>query len=111
VARLLADGLARRWGQPVVVENRPGGNGFIAIDAFKRAPQDGSTLIVQTGLRLSAYPSLFKNCPTTRSAAHAADGVVQDLFFHHGSAEQPLPSVGALVADTLARPGQLNYGS
>ena len=35
VLRLLADKLSKRWKQPVIVENRPGGNGFIAIDAFK----------------------------------------------------------------------------
>ena len=45
VARLVADKLAKTWGQPVTVENRPGGNGFIAIDAFKRGATDGTDLI------------------------------------------------------------------
>ena len=36
VARLVADKLSRTWGTGVIVENRPGGNGFIAIDAWKR---------------------------------------------------------------------------
>ncbi len=45
VLRLLADKLSRTWGKPVVVENKPGGNGFIAIDTFKRGATDGHDLI------------------------------------------------------------------
>ena len=63
VARLLADKLAKTWGQPVTVENRPGGNGFIAIDAFKRSATDGTDLIQLDNVHLTAYPHLFKKLP------------------------------------------------
>ncbi|MFX8262499.1 tripartite tricarboxylate transporter substrate-binding protein, partial [Acinetobacter baumannii] len=56
VARLVADKLSKTWGQSVVVENRPGGNGFIAIDAFKRGAKDGHDLIVLDNVHLAAYP-------------------------------------------------------
>ena len=63
VLRVLAEKLQRRWNQPVIVENRPGGNGFIAIDAFKRSASDGSELIQLDNLHLVAYPHLFKKLP------------------------------------------------
>ena len=63
VARLVADKLSRSWGQPVVVENRPGGNGFIAIDAWKRGAKDGTDILIADNVHLAAYPSLFKKLP------------------------------------------------
>ena len=63
VARLVADKLSKSWGQPVTVENRPGGNGFIAIDAFKRGATDGTDLIQLDNVHLTAYPHLFKKLP------------------------------------------------
>jgi hypothetical protein len=63
VLRLLADKLSRTWGKPVTVENKPGGNGFIAIDAFKRGAPDGYDLIQLDNVHLSAYPHLFKKLP------------------------------------------------
>ena len=63
VLRLVADKLSRTWGKPVVVENKPGGNGFIAIDTFKRGATDGHDLIQLDSVHLSAYPHLFKKLP------------------------------------------------
>jgi len=44
VLRMVSDKLSKLWGKPVVVENRPGGNGFIAIRAFKQGDKDGYDL-------------------------------------------------------------------
>ena len=48
IARLFADQLAKRWGKPVVVENRPGGDGIIAINAFLSANDDHTLLFTAT---------------------------------------------------------------
>ena len=45
IARRMADQLTRQWGQPVIVENRPGANGIVAAEAALQAPADGHTLI------------------------------------------------------------------
>ncbi len=63
VARLRAPELAKRLGQSVVVENRTGGFGNIAIDAVAKAPPDGHTLLLtDTGI-LTTAPSLFRQLP------------------------------------------------
>src|SRR5450830_201242 len=59
VARLVADKLSRAWGKGVLVENKPGGNGFVAIDAFKRGATDGHDLIQLDNVHLSVYPHLI----------------------------------------------------
>jgi tripartite-type tricarboxylate transporter receptor subunit TctC len=63
VMRMVADKLGKLWGKPVVVENRPGGNGFIAIGAFKQGDKDGYDLIQLDNVHFSAYPHLFKKLP------------------------------------------------
>src|SRR5262245_30824041 len=47
-ARMFAERLAARWGKPVVVENRPGGDGMVAINAFTSANDDHTLLFVPT---------------------------------------------------------------
>ena len=77
VARLTADKLSRLWGQPVTVENRPGGNGFIAIEAWKRGAKDGTDLLILDNVHLAAYPTLFKKLPYN---AEKDFTIVQPLF-------------------------------
>ena len=112
VVRLLADKLSRAWGQPVTVENRPGGNGFIAIDAFKRGAKDGYDLIQLDNVHLTAYPSLFKKLPYDPvKDFEQIDPLFRTNFFFTVGSDSKYRSVGAIVADAKARPGQLNYGS
>jgi tripartite-type tricarboxylate transporter receptor subunit TctC len=112
VVRLVADKLSRNWGKPVVVENRPGGNGFIAIDAFKRGATDGHDLIQLDNVHLSAYPHLFKKLPY--DAKNDFDPLLplfKTYFFVAVGTNSKYKNVGDLIADAKANPGKLNYGS
>ena len=64
-ARLLANQLSARWGKPVVVENRPGGDGFVAIGAFVAARDDHTFLFAPTSA-FTAHPFLQTSCRTIR---------------------------------------------
>lgn len=112
VARLLADGLARRWGQPVTVENRPGGNGFIAIEAFRRAPQDGTTLIVLDGVHWTAYPQLFRSLPydPDRDLLSLLP-LFKTYFFVTVGQHSPYRNMRELLEDARTHPGLRHYGS
>ena len=112
VARLVADKLSRTWGTGVIVENRPGGNGFIAIDAWKRGAKDGHDLLILDNVHLAAYPSLFKKLPY--DPAKDFDTLLPlfktHFFFTVGTGSK-YKTVADIVADAKARPGKLNYGS
>ncbi len=112
VARLVADKLARAWGQPVAVENRPGGNGFIAINAFKRGATDGHDLIHLENVHLTAYPYLFKRLPFDGNRDFELIApLFKTYFFITTSANSKYRDVADLVADAKANPGGLSYGS
>jgi tripartite-type tricarboxylate transporter receptor subunit TctC len=61
VARAVADGLSKRFGQPVVVENKTGANGALAAETVARAKPDGYTLLVSNTSSLTINPLLYKN--------------------------------------------------
>ena len=112
VVRMVAEKLSKTWGQPVTVENRPGGNGFIAIDAFKRGSPDGYDLLQVDSVHLTAYPHLFKKLPY--DAARDFDVLLplfRTYFFFATAADSKYRTVADIVADAKANPGKLNYGS
>jgi tripartite-type tricarboxylate transporter receptor subunit TctC len=61
--RFFGDLLSRAWGQPVVVENRPGGSGVAAVLAVKAAPADGYTLLTGTNSPITVNPVVMKDLP------------------------------------------------
>jgi tripartite-type tricarboxylate transporter receptor subunit TctC len=110
VGRLMAEGLARRLGQPFIVDNRFGASGNIGSAAVSRAAPDGMTLLVQTNT-LAMNAALFRDLPYDPVAGFAPvvhlANVGLGLMLH--------PSAGATAAEFMARakarPGALNYGS
>src|SRR3989449_10240500 len=63
LARQLADKLAAPWGQPVVVENKPGANTIVATDAVAKSAPDGYTVLMTTDATFSINPHLYAKLP------------------------------------------------
>jgi tripartite-type tricarboxylate transporter receptor subunit TctC len=110
--RGLADALEKEWRQPVVVEPKPGGNGFIAIDAAKKAAPDGHELLVLANSHLTINPKLFKNVPYDPERDFTPIvGLYRTSFFIAVGASGPYQTVAALIAGAKANPGKLSYGT
>jgi tripartite-type tricarboxylate transporter receptor subunit TctC len=111
LARLLADGLAKRLGQPFVVVNRPGANTNLGTFSVVRAKADGYTLLIAS-VGLAANPSLYKKLafepqrdlePITLIANSPTVLAVPPSL--------PVNSLAEFIAYAKARPGELNYAS
>lgn len=110
--RSLAEILQKDWGQPVVVEAKPGGNGFIAIEALKKAPPDGHELLVLADSHLTINPSLFKNAPyNPETDLTPIVGLYRAFFFIAVKSDGPYQTIQELIAGAKANPGKLSYGT
>jgi tripartite-type tricarboxylate transporter receptor subunit TctC len=107
-ARLLADRLAARWGQPVVVENRPGGDGVVAISAFVNANDDHVLLMTPTS-SFTAHPYLHDNLPYKPTDLLPIARVSNTLITIGVPAPLEVASLEQLVALARAQPGKLNW--
>jgi tripartite-type tricarboxylate transporter receptor subunit TctC len=112
LARALGERLAPSWGQPVVVENRPGGATIPGSDAVAKAPPDGHTLLFTADNAITSNPFLHRAMPfdPMRDLAPVTllVEVHQMVVAHPGLGARDM---AALVAAARARPGALNYGS
>jgi tripartite-type tricarboxylate transporter receptor subunit TctC len=111
LARALGGELAKVWGQPVVVDNKPGASGNIGTQAAARAAPDGQTLLMIAKTFVTNV-SLFKNVPYDPVTSFVpvvklATGSI--VLAVHPSV--PADSVPAFVQYVKARPGAVNYGS
>jgi tripartite-type tricarboxylate transporter receptor subunit TctC len=112
VLRLVADKLGKTWNQRITVDNRPGGAGFIAIDAARRAPADGYTLLQLDSEHLAALPHLYKsrNFETLKTFEPTA-ALFRTPFLVAVAADSKLKTMSDLIADAKAAPGRLTFGS
>ncbi|HJS02262.1 MAG TPA: tripartite tricarboxylate transporter substrate binding protein [Variovorax sp.] len=112
LARVLSEGLAKRYGQAAVVENMPGAAGNIGIDKVKRAKGDGHTLLVVPAGNLTINPTLMPNFPFDVEK----DFVPVTMLAKAPNVLVASPSTGIktakdLVAQAKAKPGTLSYAS
>jgi tripartite-type tricarboxylate transporter receptor subunit TctC len=107
-ARLVADRLAARWGKPVVVENRPGGDGLVAIGAFTGANDDHTLLLVPAGT-FAVHPYEHAKLPydAERDLLPIA-GIATIVLAISVSGALNVGSLADLVALARAQPGKLN---
>jgi tripartite-type tricarboxylate transporter receptor subunit TctC len=112
VARLLAERLARAWGQPVVVENRAGASGTLGADGVAKAPPDGYTLLLGASSEMAIARVTFRQLPYDPSRDFAPIARTSEQpFLLLVNAATPAQSVADLVALARARPGTINYAS
>ncbi len=112
VARILADRLARSWGQAVVIENKPGGQNTIGALAAARSPADGHSFYFATTAALVTNPLLFKTLPYDPAKDFVPVAfIARSPFALLVKAESPLQSLDDLVAKSKAAPGTLSLGN
>ena len=112
VARAIAKPLSGSLGRPVIIENKPGGDGAIAVEAVRSAPADGYTLLWGQGGPLIGVPLLHKNVtydPVTDFTPLSLLGRLTTCLFAHP--DVPAKTVPELVDYARANPGKLSYAT
>jgi tripartite-type tricarboxylate transporter receptor subunit TctC len=112
LARAVAQRMNANWGTPIVVDNRPGGNGFIAADIVARANHDGYTVLVASSREVSINKVLFRKLPYNpdKDFAPVTLGTVSAMLFasHPSFSGNTLRDVIALAK---AQPGSVSVGT
>ena len=111
IARVIAQFLSERLGQPFVVENRPGASTNIATEAVVRAPADGATLLLATAdnaINATVYADLPFNFLRDTAPVASVVSVPNVMEVNPANPDQTL---SAFIADAKAHPGKINFAS
>jgi tripartite-type tricarboxylate transporter receptor subunit TctC len=111
VARLVAQALSERLGQPVVVENRPGAGGDIGLEAVINAPPDGDTLLFATSA--NALSASFYDKPNVNFARDIAPvaSLVRGPLIMEVNPSFPAKTIPEFITYAKANPGKINMAS
>jgi tripartite-type tricarboxylate transporter receptor subunit TctC len=110
-ARAIAQKFTEKWGQPVIADNRAGGNGNIGTDIVAKSPPDGYTILVTTNATIVINPHLYKvgYDPVRDFAPVSQLATLPFALLVHPSL--PVKTVTELISYAKSKPGALNYGS
>ena len=112
VARVVGQRLSEKWGQPVVIENKPGGNGVVSAQALMSSPPDGYTLMITDMSMFVINPFIYSKLPydPQKDFTNISLMARAPLFLAvHPS--MPVKNFQEFVALAKAKPGTLTYGS
>lgn len=111
-ARILAEQLSRRWGQPVVVDNRAGASGIIAMEALSRATPDGYTLGMGNLNTMVTNPFFHRKLPYDPvTSLRSITRLTTSPLFLIVNPKLPIHSLGEFIAYAKSNPGKLSYAS
>ena len=110
--RAITEKLSAMWKQPVLVQNRPGAGGFVVIEATRRLPADGYTLVQFDSEQLVALPLLYKSRNfRTLDAYDPVAPIFNTPFLVTVPTDSPWKTMGDLIKAAKAQPGKIAYGS
>lgn len=112
IARLLAEKMQGRYADALIVENKVGAGGRLGVDAVRRAPADGGTILQTPGSILTLYPHIYKSLPydALRDLTPVSSVCTLDFALVVGPAA-PVKTIGEYVDWCKASPRQAIYGS
>jgi tripartite-type tricarboxylate transporter receptor subunit TctC len=112
IARMVGAKMQENWGQPVVIDNKPGANSIIAAEFVAKSAPDGYTLLVNATGGMSVNPVIYKKLPYDPLKDFVPISMVGSFpLVLVVNPAVPAKSVGELVAYAKANPGKLNYSS
>ena len=112
ISRLVGERLSQRLGQPVLIDNRPGGGTLLAAEQVGKSAPDGYTLMVTTDSTMTINPHLYAKLPYDPVKDFAP--ITQLVFLNQLLLQNPAvpaDNLKELIAYAKANPGKLNYGS
>lgn len=111
-ARYYGEQLGKALGQPVVVENRPGANGLIGIQALKSAPADGYTVLLASNSPMSVNPIVMKNLPyDPLTDMKPVSGLSRNMNVYLVPVDSPLKTIADVVTTTRQTGKPLSVGT
>ncbi len=111
-ARLYAERLSALWGQPVVVDNKGGGNGIPAAESVARAKPDGLTIFATSAMTQAVNPALYDKLPYDPvNDFEPITRMGTSPFVLLVDAQSPIRSAAELTARLKATPGKNNFGA
>lgn len=112
VARVVGQRLSDKWGQPVVIENKPGGNGVVSAQTMMAAPADGYTLMITDMSMFVINPFIYSRLPYDAQKDFTAISLIARApLFLAVHPSMPVKNFQEFVAMAKAKPGALSYGS
>jgi tripartite-type tricarboxylate transporter receptor subunit TctC len=111
-ARVYAEQLSAMWGQPVVVDNKGGGNGIPAAESVARAKPDGLTIFATSAMTQTVNPAIYDKLPYDPvDSFEAITRLGTAPFVLLVDSKSPINSATELTARLKAEPGKHNYGA